>query len=493
LLADAWSRLVGQPPEAAAPGALDDLARGLSLRWDESRRSYTIVVGARGPGRDAAIARANAVADALVAWDDARARAAADKVTASLELQLATLEDQLAALRASGSRANLPQIAAVSLLTVRVRDAIALSRAQAVVARGNLEFLQPATRASQVAPSPLVDAFTVFVLTTLAVLAVGLARAGTDRRVHAASGLAEVAGVPMLADLSRAPAPGPGKRGYSELGFLKAHLDRTVGAGGEVLVAGMADHAAVQHVAAALDRLYAQAGAAASLKVGAALLGAGEAIGRAARADAVLLVAEPRATDRVELREAMAWLRRASANVIGVVAAGPAGRRPARRTAWGSWSPAARESSARTSRCGSSLPGTRCACSTTCPRAATPRCSRATASSAGWATSPTGTPSTPPARAARPCATWPPSRRSRRRGGGPARRWGRTSAGPSPCSRRQPPPASCASSTPAPRRSTAATRSCRCARTHGPCRSRPTPPTSSPASTTSPTTTAPAL
>src|SRR5690606_37569816 len=118
-------------------------------------------------------------------------------------------EDQLAALRASGSRANLPQIAAVSLLTVRVRDAIALSRAQAVVARGNLEFLQPATRASQVAPSPLVDAFTVFVLTTLAVLAVGLARAGTDRRVHAASGLAEVAGVPMLADLSRAPAPGP--------------------------------------------------------------------------------------------------------------------------------------------------------------------------------------------------------------------------------------------------------------------------------------------
>ncbi|HLV12962.1 MAG TPA: hypothetical protein VKY42_10970 [Trueperaceae bacterium] len=333
LLADAWSRLVGQPPEAAAPGALDDLARGLSLRWDESRRSYTIVVGARGPGRDAAIARANAVADALVAWDDARARAAADKVTASLELQLATLEDQLAALRASGSRANLPQIAAVSLLTVRVRDAIALSRAQAVVARGNLEFLQPATRASQVAPSPLVDAFTVFVLTTLAVLAVGLARAGTDRRVHAASGLAEVAGVPMLADLSRAPAPGPGKRGYSELGFLKAHLDRTVGAGGEVLVAGMADHAAVQHVAAALDRLYAQAGAAASVKVGAALLGSGEAIERAARADAVLLVAEPRATDRVELREAMAWLRRASANVIGVVAAGPAGRRPARRTA----------------------------------------------------------------------------------------------------------------------------------------------------------------
>src|SRR5690606_39565912 len=70
------------------------------------------------------------------------------------------------------------------------------------------------------------------------------ARAGTDRRVHAASGLAEVAGVPMLADLSRAPAPGPGKRGYSELGFLKAHLDRTVGAGGEVLVAGRADHPA---------------------------------------------------------------------------------------------------------------------------------------------------------------------------------------------------------------------------------------------------------
>lgn len=324
LIEDAWARLTGTPAAEADPAELSALRDGLSLRWDESTRSLTLVVGARGPDDDTAMARANAVADALVAWDDARARASALQVTNALETQVATLDEQLEALRASGSRANLPQIAAVSLLSVRVRESIALARSQAVVARGNLEFLQPATRATQVAPSPLVDAATVLVLTAMAVLAAALVRAGLDRRVHAAPGLADVTGVPVLADLTRNPVHG--RRGYGELHFLKAHLDRTVRAGGEVLVAGLSDGAAVQLVASSLDRLYAEAGMQPAVRVGAALLGSGEALERAARADAVVLVAEPRAVDRVELRQVMAWLGRVRANVVGLVAARSGGR-----------------------------------------------------------------------------------------------------------------------------------------------------------------------
>ncbi len=341
LLADAAARLSGSG--AGAVGAagsgpddtavIDALREGLSLRWDESTRSITLVVGARAHDGDTAMARANAVADALVAWDDARARAAAQRVTSSLETQLATLGEQLEVLRASDSRANQPQVAAVSLLAVRVRDAIALARSQAVVARGNLEFLQPATRASQVAPSPLVNAVTVFGLVTLIVLGAALVRAGVDRRVHAASGLADVAGVPVLADLTRPPVLARAG-GLHELHFLKAHLDRTVRSGGEVLVAGVAGPA-VRQVATALDRLYAESGAASPLRVVAAVLGTGEALERAAGADAVVLVAEPRVADRVELRQLMAWLGRVRANVVGLVAArasaGPRG--PGRRGA----------------------------------------------------------------------------------------------------------------------------------------------------------------
>lgn len=329
LLADAASRLTGTPGDAPDPALVEDLRDGMTLRWDESTRSITLVVGARAHDRETAMARANAVADALVAWDDARARSAAARVTLSLEEQLATLGDQLADLRASGSRADLPQVAAVSLLTVSVRDAIAVARSQAVVARGNLEFLQPATRASQVAPSPLVNAVTVFALTAMVVLAVALVRAGADRRVHAASGLADVAGVPVLADLTRRTAIARGS-GLGELRFLKAHLDRTVRPGGEVLVAGVAGQA-VQQVATALDRLYAESGASRAVRVVAAVLASGEALERAAGADAVVLVAEPRAVDRIELRQLMAWLGRVRANVVGLVAARPAGRPRGRR------------------------------------------------------------------------------------------------------------------------------------------------------------------
>jgi len=323
LLAGAWSHLTGRPSEEADQRELSALADALALRWDSSRRSLTLVVAARGPDGETAAARANAVAEALVAWDDARARAEVEGFARSLESQLEALEAQAAALRASGSRADQAQLGPVTLLATEVRQSIALTRARAVAARGNLEFLVPATRASQVAPNPLVNAVTVFVLTAMAVLAAGLVRAGLDRRVHAASGLADVAGVPVLADLTRRPAFST-RGGYRELGFLKAQLDRAVADGGEVLVTGLAG-GAVQLVASSLDRLYSESAEGPPVKVGAALLGSGEALERAARADAVVLVAEPRTADRVELRQVMAWLRRVRANVVGLVAAGPSG------------------------------------------------------------------------------------------------------------------------------------------------------------------------
>lgn len=333
LLADAWSRLTGRPAEEAPPDELATLGSGVTLQWDEMRRSITLVVGVKGPSASAAVARANAVADALVAWDDARARAVALQVTRSLEQQLATLQEQAAALRAADNRTDPAQMAAVSLLAVRVRESVAFSRAQAVAARGNLDILQPATRAAQVAPNPVVNAATVFVLVAMAVLAVVLVRAGLDRRVHGASGLAEVAGVPVLADLTRRRSRTI-KGGFSELGFLKAQLDRAVAPGGEVLIAGVNADAAAQKVASDLGRLYAQAGEGGAVKVGTAALGTGEALERAAKADAVVLVAEPLGADRVELQQLMSWLNRVRANVVGLVAAEANGARRTRRARW---------------------------------------------------------------------------------------------------------------------------------------------------------------
>ncbi len=293
------------------------------MSFQERRTSFLMFVSATGGSSGEATRRANAIADALVAWDDERVRQEMTKVLRSLESQLAALQEQLAQLQALGSRANLPQMASISVLSNELRRDIAMARADAVSARGNLEVIEPAARGSQVAPSPLVDAVIAFALVAAAVLAVGLVRAATTRRIRGAESLAEAAGTPLLVDLTRPSGrPGQRRRGTTEMQFLKAHLDRTLAPGAAVLVAGLDRAAAADHVAAELDRLYAQAGSVTSVQVGAALLSSGEAIERAARADAVVVVAEPRSTDRVELQQAMAWLRRARANVVGLVATG---------------------------------------------------------------------------------------------------------------------------------------------------------------------------
>lgn len=331
LLEDAFGRLTGPDGPAATPHELAEFARSISFQFDDRKRSTLIMVGAEGRTAQSASARANAVAAALVAWDDARARANANLGVQAAESQIAALEAQLQQLRASGSRANLPQIASLSVLEANLRQDAAVARAGAVSSRGNLEFLVPAAQAVQVEPSPLIDAAVTFALVAIGVMVFLLVRAGLDRRVRGVAGMAEVAGLPVLADLTSEATTSswsarmrsglrPRRPQNRELNFLKAHLDRVLGGGAEVLVAGLTDNAAAARVATALDKLYSSPGSLTSVRAGPWLLGSGDALERAADADAVLIVADPRTTDRTDLRRAVAWLRRTPANVVGLVA-----------------------------------------------------------------------------------------------------------------------------------------------------------------------------
>src|SRR5690606_16357912 len=130
-------------------------------RFEESRRSTLLMVGAHAETAARAAIIANALTDALVSWDDRRAMVGANTQVATLEMQLVGLESQLAELRSLGSRASVPQLNSVSLLAAEVRSELAVSRSLAVAARGNLEVLQRASRASQLRPSPLVNSMVV--------------------------------------------------------------------------------------------------------------------------------------------------------------------------------------------------------------------------------------------------------------------------------------------------------------------------------------------
>ena len=190
VLQDAWRRLHPNDGEPT-PQQLRGLADSVDFRFDTLRRSSLVVVGAEGSTPVEAIARANSVSEALVAWDDARARAEAGLLATALQAQLDALEEQLASLRAIGSRANLPQIAGISVLTSSLRQDIAAATAGAVGARGSLEFLRPAPGSTQIEPSPVVDAMIVFVLIAVLVTATLLVRGGLDRKLNGVAALTD--------------------------------------------------------------------------------------------------------------------------------------------------------------------------------------------------------------------------------------------------------------------------------------------------------------
>ena len=296
-----------------------DLRAATGFRFVESRRSTLLMVGAHAATASQAAARANALTDALVAWDDARARGEANARVDNLAIQLAGLESQLSELRLLGNRASTPQLNSVSLLAADVRSELAVVRSLAVAARGNLEVLQHAVRASQLRPSPLVNSAVVAALGTLLVMTVLLVRAGTNQRVHGVEGLEAVTGLPVLARFTGS--------GSAELPYLKAHIDRALPAGGSVLVVGIAPGDDSGGVVRALSESFDLPGSETFINSSPALLASAAAVDRTAVYDLVVLVADTDNTLRGDLRDALTWLGRANATVLGIVAVSRGGAR----------------------------------------------------------------------------------------------------------------------------------------------------------------------
>src|SRR5690606_6576813 len=96
--------------------------------------------------------------------------------------------------------------------------------------------------------------------------------------------------------------------------------------GGSLLVVGMTESDSSEAVATALADLYEVPGSRTFVTTSPPLVSSGTAVGRAAPADATILGADPRRPDRVQLSAAVAWLKRADARVLGIVASPGNGR-----------------------------------------------------------------------------------------------------------------------------------------------------------------------
>ena len=213
-----------------ASPTVDDI-RGLRRQVGTSveagvRDSSLLRVDARGGSIDAAVRRANAVAAAMVAWDQRRARESVDRVITTLSQQIEGLSEQVRALQAIGATADQDQIDGLIRLRAEQQQQLAYARALVASAEGMLSILQPAdTTPRLIAPRPFASAVIAAMVAIVLTYGLMLLRLALDTRLRNTDDIARVTGLPILAEFpSAGRAQGPQPRLREASSYLRASL-----------------------------------------------------------------------------------------------------------------------------------------------------------------------------------------------------------------------------------------------------------------------------
>lgn len=197
VLADAAARL------GARRLNLDDF-RGTVLVTVEGERdalSNLIEVQVEAGTAQIAARRANAVAQALVAWDYRRASQSIGQRIDTLEAQLAALDNSVESLRLMGEVASQSEIDNRVSLRAQQQEELSYARALLDSAAGLLSVVEPATPPeAPVTPRPLFYAALAAVFTVFVVYGVGLLRSALDTRLRDAEAVKQTADLPLLAE-----------------------------------------------------------------------------------------------------------------------------------------------------------------------------------------------------------------------------------------------------------------------------------------------------
>lgn len=190
----------------------------------EGRDSSLLRVEARGGSPDMAVARANALAAALAAWDRRRATESLTRVIATLEQQIDALGEQIRSLQAVGDGAAQTQVDGLIRLRAEQQQQLAYARALVASAEGLVSVLQPAdTTPRQVAPRPATDAALAFLVAVVLTYGLLLVRAALSTRLRSVDDIA-ASGLAVLAQFPRAGGPNDGWRMQEAAHYLRANL-----------------------------------------------------------------------------------------------------------------------------------------------------------------------------------------------------------------------------------------------------------------------------
>ncbi len=222
VLADALRRMGVEEPSLAQ---IRSLRSRVSTNTDAGVRDSSLLrIEARGETSEDAIVRANAVAQALTAWDDGRSSESLYRVINTLERQIEALSEQVRTLQAVGDAGAQDQIEGLVRLRAEQQQQLGYARALVASAQGLMSMLQAAdTTPRQIAPRPFMTALVAGFLAVVAVYALLLLRAGLNTRLRGPEDIAEVTGLPVLAQFATTARRGdPRLREASS--YLRANL-----------------------------------------------------------------------------------------------------------------------------------------------------------------------------------------------------------------------------------------------------------------------------
>ena len=206
-----------------SPAAIEALRKKLSITAQQSRSSSLIDVQVKSSSPHRAAQLANAVAQALLAWDKDRASSHLQTVVSTLKGQIKSLDAEIVAEKAhptqTGSDLN-------GLQQLKAQQSLELNAAQALQSSvvGNLEIVSPAQSPdSPISPRPKLAAVIAAVLAFMASYLLVFLRSALDSRYHSVEGLAEDLGLSVLGEF---PRLGSGARFLprERVNFLRTNL-----------------------------------------------------------------------------------------------------------------------------------------------------------------------------------------------------------------------------------------------------------------------------
>ena len=184
------------------PNALDDV--DIAVNITEMRISGIVNIVVEGRNKTQIVNVANALAQALVNWDERRASRNLTRAVTTLESQIEQLDGQIRALATVQDATSQDQYNALLNYRAQQLTDLNLIRTLSNSAVGAVDVLEPAELPEEpVAPNPLRNAIVAFALGIFISYALTLLRETLDTRLKTSDDLAKVSGLPIMAELPK--------------------------------------------------------------------------------------------------------------------------------------------------------------------------------------------------------------------------------------------------------------------------------------------------